>query len=183
MTDLMRTLAAVEAKQWEIVRIGCRSKRPDGTRWTTMRTPHAVKNWLAAGHNIGLVCHERTGVTVLDSDDLVRWADMVETLGQPCLPWVVTGSGKLHYYVRWEPDLPAKLTWANAIIGEIQRGPGQQHVVLPPSIHPETGQPYRWITDDLPFLVEPIDPVHAPLPALPDAWRTHLQSKPHAHRS
>jgi Bifunctional DNA primase/polymerase, N-terminal len=64
-------------------------------------------------------------------------------------PWVLTGSGRLHYYVAWESDLPARIIWQGEILGEIQRGPGQQQVVLPPSVHPETGDPYRWISDDL----------------------------------
>jgi hypothetical protein len=35
-------------------------------------------------------------VAVLDPDDLLGWAELVDQLGQPCLPWVITGSGKLH---------------------------------------------------------------------------------------
>jgi hypothetical protein len=183
VTDRDRTLAAIAAKGWEVVRLGRRMKKPVDTTWRVTGDADNVAQWLAAGHNIGLLCHERIGVAVLDADQLDAWADMVDTLGQPCLPWVLTGSGKLHYHVQWVADLPAKLMWDGVEVGEIQRGPGQQQVVLPPSIHPETGERYRWITDDLPFLVEPIDPVAEPLPTLPDAWRTHLQSKLHAYRS
>ena len=71
---------------------------------------------------------------------------MIDTLGQPALPWMVTGRGRLHDPVVWEPNLPAKLEWKGEVIGEIQRGPGQQQVVLPPSEHPDTGLRYRWIT-------------------------------------
>jgi hypothetical protein len=55
-------------------------------------------------------------------------------------------------------------------VGEIQRGvalacpdTGQQ-IVIPPSIHPDTGRMYRWR----------VDPVHAPLPSLPEPWRDYL---------
>jgi hypothetical protein len=182
VTDRERTLAAIELKGWEVVRLGRRMKKPVDTSWVLTRDPDEVGRWLAAGHNVGLVCHERTGLAVLDVDQFDPWADMVDALGQPSLPWVVTGSGKLHCYVRWVPGLPAKLAWAGVEIGEIQRGPGQQQVVLPPSIHPDTGEPYRWVTDDLPWLCEPVDPVHDPLPVLPGAWRAYLQAPAYAGR-
>jgi hypothetical protein len=175
VTDLGRTLAAIDAKGWEIVRLGRRMKKPVDKSWVITRDPDDVARWFAAGHNAGLMCHERTATAVLDPDRLDLWADMIEMLGQPCLPWVLTGSSKLHYYVEWLPNLPAKLMWAGEIIGEIQRGPGQQQVVLPPSIHPQTGEPYRWITDDLQGLCEPIDPVSNPLPRLPAEWRAFLR--------
>jgi Bifunctional DNA primase/polymerase, N-terminal len=182
MTDAALTVEAVRAKGWECVRLGPRRKKPIDRHWTFTTNPSEVAAWFAAGFNVGLMCHERTGVAVLDPDKLLLWADMFDALGQPSLPWVITGSGKLHYYIQWVPDLPAKLTWGEETIGEIQRGPGQQQVVLPPSIHPDTGAPYRWITEAVPWLVEPIHPVVDPLPRLPEAWREHLQAKPHAHR-
>lgn len=174
MTDAELTVAAIRARGWECVRLGRRTKKPDGPRWQISRDAEEVASWFAAGSNVGLICHERTGVAVLDPDDLLGWADMIDTLGQPCLPWVVTGSGKLHYYVQWEPDLPAKLTWRGEVIGEIQRGPGLQQVVLPGSVHPN-GTRYRWITDSLGQLVEPIDPVADPLPRLPSLWLAYLR--------
>ena len=102
---------------------------------------------------------------------------MIDTLGQPALPWMVTGRGRLHYPVVWEPNLPAKLEWKGEVIGEIQRGPGQQQVVLPPSEHPDTGLRYRWITEALMpvILCEPIDPVTDALPRLPALWLGYLR--------
>jgi hypothetical protein len=174
------TLAAREARQWEVVKLKVRDKTPwaakKGNSWTVTTEPAVVARWLTAGHNIGLVCHERTGVAVLDPDK-PAWADMVDALGQPGLPWTITGSGRLHYFIRWEPDLPAKLEWKGEIIGEIQRGPGQQQVVLPPSVHPDTGARYRWISERvLPTLLcEPIDPVADLLPRLPALWLGYLR--------
>ena len=167
VTDLDRRLAAMRAHRWEIVRL--RGKKPIGRHWQVTKDPTEVATWIHGGDNIGLVCHQRTGVAVLDPDELLGWADMIDDLGQPSLPWVITGSGKLHYYIRWEPKLPAKLVWKGETIGEIQRGPGQQQVVLPPSIHPTTRRPYRWITESLGGLVEPIDP-GGPLPRIEGLW-------------
>lgn len=174
MLDAALTVAAVRARGWECVRLGRRSKKPQGRHWQMTNDADLVAAWFRAGDNVGLVCHERTGVAVLDPDR-IEWADMVDAIGQPSLPWVITGSGNLHYYVQWEPSLPPKLKWDGAIIGEIQRGPGLQQVVLPGSVHPDTGRPYRWITESLGDLVLPIDPVRAPLPRLPFAWRICLQ--------
>lgn len=174
-TDAELTVAAVRAKGWEIVKL--KGKKPVGAHWEITKDADQVAAWIAAGHNIGLVCHERTGVAVLDPDK-VEWADMVDMVGPPCRPWVITGSGRLHYYIRWEPDLPAKLEWRDGmIIGEIQRGPGQQQVVLPPSVHPDTGARYRWISELLlpTLLCEPIDPVADPLPRLPGLWLGYLR--------
>jgi hypothetical protein len=173
--DSVLTVEAVRAKGWECVRLAPRAKKPDGPRWQITKDSTVVASWFAAGFNVGLICHERTGVAVLDPDQLLPWVDMLETLGQPCLPWVITGSGKLHYYIRWLPSLPAKLTWWDDTVGEIQRGPGHQQVVLPGSVHPN-GTRYRWITERLGFLCEPIDPVCDPLPELPGDWRAYLWS-------
>lgn len=175
MTDAELTVAAVRAKRWEVVKLRPRDKTPTGAKWEITTDPAEVACWIADGFNVGLVCHERTGVAALDPDE-VAWADMVDALGQPSLPWVLTGSGRLHYYFLWEPDLPAKLEWRGEMIGEIQRGPGLQQVVMPPSIHPATGLRYRWITEALmpTILCEPVSPAADPLPRLPGEWRAYL---------
>ncbi len=138
--------------------------------WQITRDPAEVARWVTGGDNIGLVCHQRTGVAGLDPDKLLPWADMIDTLGQPSAAWTLTGRGRLHYFVAWEPDLPAKLTWRAEMIGEIQRGPGQQQLVLPPSIHPDTGHAYKWL----------IDPTAQPLEPLPGLWRAYLRGQTYA---
>jgi bifunctional DNA primase/polymerase-like protein len=137
-TDREITLAAVCARRWSVVKLVTEGKKPIGEHWETTTDADQVATWLDARHNIGLVCHQQTGVAVLDPDK-PQWTDMIDTLGQPGLPWVITGSGKLHYYIAWTPNLPAKLTWQ-----------GQ-----------DTGLRYQWITAALmpKILCEPIDPV------------------------
>jgi hypothetical protein len=174
--DAALTVKVVRARGWECVRLRPRMKKPDGARWQITTKADTVAAWFEAGANVGLVCHQRTSVVVLDPDDVLAWADMIDTLGQPCLPWVLTGSGKLHYYVQWIADLPAKIEWKGDTVGEIQRGPGMQQVVLPGSVHPDTGLTYRWITERLGTLCTPINPVSDPLPALPGDWRAYLWS-------
>jgi Primase C terminal 1 (PriCT-1) len=82
-----------------------------------------------------------------------------------------TGSGKLHFYVAWEPGLPALLTWQGQRVGEIKRGgslaaPVLEQGVLPPSLRPD-GPPYTWL----------VDPRTEPLIVLPEAWRRHLRAR------
>jgi hypothetical protein len=182
VSALDQTLLALESRPWEYLLNGPLLKYPITEHWIVTRDIPRIVNHVTRGGNLGLVCHERTGIAVLDADNLDLWREMTEDLGEPGKPWVKTGGGKLHYYVRWEPSLPAKILWNGVKVGEIQRGPGQQQVVLPPSIHPDTGAPYRWITEAVPWLVEPIHPVVDPLPRLPDAWRAQLQTQPHATR-
>jgi len=177
--DAELTVAAAAARGWECVRLGPRSKKPEGVHWQITKDPDVIAAWFKAGANVGQGCHERTGVAVLDPDEMLAWADAIDTLGQPALPWVITGSGRLHYYIRWEPELPAKLIWGREIIGEIQRGPGMQQVVLPGSTHPSGGT-YRWITESLGGLVEPVNPLTDPLPRLNGDWLAYLRS--HVYR-
>jgi len=174
--DAELTIAAVRAKGWECVRLGRRSKRPVGAHWQTTCDADEVARWLAAGDNVGLVCHERSGVAVFDVDDMLGWATMLDVLGQPTLPWVLTGSGKLHYYVAWAPELPATLWWEWRAPGRDSARTQAAASRAAASTHPDTNKPYRWITRAaLGEACEPIDPVHDPLPMLPALWRDYLR--------
>ena len=180
MTDRDRTLEVIRRRNWRVVLLGPRAKKPHTKEWQITTDADRAAAHLDDGGNLGLLGGKDNGLAILDPDAELPWAEMIDCLGQPALPWTLTGSGRLHYYVAWEPDLPAKLTWNGVIIGEIQRGPGLQQVVIPPSIHPTTGLRYRWITESLPALVEAIDPVHDPLPRLPGVWLAYLRS--HVYR-
>jgi Bifunctional DNA primase/polymerase, N-terminal len=167
--DLERTLAAIERHpRWRVVLLKPRTKRPAGARWQVTREGTTIATHIKRGGNLGAVCHETTGLAVLDADDLISWADMIDTLGQPAAAWTETGRGRLHYFFRWEPGLPAKIQWKSSILGECQRS--QQQVVVPPSIHPDTGRRYRWI----------VDPTTQPLEPLPGVWRAYLRGQTYA---
>jgi hypothetical protein len=164
VNDGLQTIEAIRTHGWRVVLLGNRSKRVHTRHWDVTTDVDRVSRHLRAGGNVGLLCSESNGVAVLDPDQLLPWAEMIDALGQPAAAWVETGSGKLHYYVKWEPDLPAKLEWERGIIGEVQRGPGLQQIVIPPSLHP-SGRRYRWI----------VDPVHQPLESLPGEWRAYCR--------
>jgi putative DNA primase/helicase len=158
------TLAAIRTRGWHVVLLGARAKKPHTETWVITTDADQVAAHLDAGGNLGLQAHPSTGIAVLDVDVMLPWADMIDSLGQPAAAWTLTGRGKLHYYITWTADLPAKLEWLGVKIGEIQRGPGLQQIVIPPSIHPDTGKPYEWL----------VDPRTQPLEPLPGLWRAYL---------
>jgi len=170
--DREQTLAAIRVRAWRVVLLGKRAKRVHTKTWQITDDVGRAAAHLDGGGNLGLLAHETNGLAVLDPDVLLPWADMIETLGQPAAAWTLTGRGRLHYYVAWEPDLPAKIEWNGQVIGEIQRGPGLQQIVMPPSLHPDTGRHYEWL----------VDPVTQPLEPLPGPWRAYLRGLTYARR-
>jgi Bifunctional DNA primase/polymerase, N-terminal len=176
--DLDLLCAAVTLHGWKIVLLLPRSKRPTGTHWHMTSDPDTVCRHVVSGGNVGLVTGDRdTGsdliVFDIDRPDLLR--EMETVLGPLGRPWVMTGSGRLHFYFQWEPNLPAKIIWKGETVGEIQRGgsrdaPLLQQVVLPPSIHPVSGEPYKWLHGS--------DVMTHELPEIPPRWIAHLSRRP-----
>jgi hypothetical protein len=160
--DLTKTLDAMEIHSWRVVLLASRSKRPTGKEWHLTTEPATVQYHVNSGGNVGLVCGPSSRVAVLDFDQPAAFVEMCSQIG-PLLTTVETGSGKYHVYVKWQDSLPARIHWQGSVVGEIQRGPALQHVVMPPSFHPDTGNPYRWAAD--PRLA---------LPGLPQEWVAHL---------
>ena len=169
--DVERTLDAIRTRGWWSVLLYPKTKipaAPAGESWPITMNPEVVAHHLARHGNLGLLGGERNGLAIIDVDDPDGFAEMEAALGPLGTPWVRTGSGKQHVYKRWEPRLPAKLRWHDLIIGEIQRGPGLQQVVIPPSIHPDTGRWYTWL----------VEPATAVLSRLPVTWRQYLLETP-----
>lgn len=164
MQPINQTLNAVDQHGWQVVLLAPKSKRPTGETWQITRDPDIIYNHYWKGGNLGLVCGPESNVMVLDFDKPGAYAEMCEQL-DPILTWVETGSGKSHCYFLWEEGMPAKMEWCGEKIGEIQRGPAKQHVVMPPSTHP-SGGPYLWLRDPA-----------EPLLRLPDTWRKHFKEE------
>ena len=159
------TLRLARRLQWPIVLLLPKSKKPSGL-WKD-KTYHSTKvldNHLSQGGNLGLVCGKESGIVVLDFDIPEAFDQMSAELGI-LTPTVITGSGKIHCYFKWEDNLPAKIIHEGFTVGEVQRGPNQ-YVVCPPSIHPSGGM-YRWVGDPRLLL---------DLPPVPLAWRGRLVS-------
>jgi len=121
------------------------AKLPDGTytKWANERGDHGI------GLRLGTVLADGTLLSALDIDDerLVRAARFL--LGDP--PCGRVGSKGIAYFVRIKGELAKAQTKFDikpddgkpVHVGELL-GP-KSLVVIPPTIHPDTNQPYRWI--------------------------------------
>jgi len=123
-----------------------------------IRTPEAARaHWIAHPRdNVG-ACLEPSGLVSLDADYLEGARQVLGSEGIDIDALIRKTSTIIGRAPRLEfraPPLPLSrkaLTWPPRGIGakpvtvfELRAGRCQD--VLPPSIHPETGQPYRWIT-------------------------------------
>lgn len=145
MTLAEAAVAYAEAG-WPVFPLGRRSKLPaipkdaGGNGCLDAATDAGrVARWWARHpeHNIGL----RTGEAfdALDVDDVDALDDFCADRDAVAGPTVSTGSGGWHVYVA-----PTGLgNRAKFIAGCDWRG-RNGYVVAPPSIHPDTGGPYRW---------------------------------------
>jgi tetratricopeptide (TPR) repeat protein len=112
------------------------------------------------GANIGLVLGRQSGVSVIDID--TEDADLTQVICAllPPSPWQRFGRRGVALAYRWT-GVPTQNFWdwkSMAPLFDLLSGPS--HVLLPPSVHPQTGRPYRAERDLLDVLDD--------LPALPD---------------
>lgn len=177
--------------------------------WQNLRnvTEAQIDEWERAGlwKNIGLVCGEASdNIVVIDFDGLAgyevfcrEFPDLADTFT------VATGSGKgRHVYFKVDL-LPDSLGFMDVLDGcNIEIKSNGKQVVIPPSIHPDTKQPYtkaiatpiKCVTDIQDIIawgysLKPEDwrpPVVArfgqqdPInPRVVDALRAHFESQPH----
>jgi len=128
-------------------------KQPVDTAWQKVMTPPAeaeLKQWFGNGnpngHNIGLLCGEASGVTVIDLDRVI-YADIfngVKTRRSS------RTSGRGHVFFKYNPRLPAS-KHHNIGIEVLSTG---NNVILPPSVH-ESGDVYQWDDPDVPVAEMP----------------------------
>jgi P4 family phage/plasmid primase-like protien len=145
-----------------------RNKMPDINNWSfygrQMPTELEQTHWLASypKGNIGLPLGPASGVCIIDIDTEDEALD--KAIREICgpTPWVRVGKKGAALAYRFEGQKNFKLRGADGgMICEFL-GLGNQ-VVLPPSIHPDTGQPYTasanlWdVLDQLPLLGEDIE--------------------------
>jgi putative DNA primase/helicase len=166
------TMAAIETGTLKkIVLLKPGSKKPEvddaSGSWLMSDDIQVIDRHLERGAGIGRTCCAESGRAVIDIDDVAAFNRMQQALGSLGRPWVKSRRG-FHYDIPWEPDLPPVLSWEQRRVGEILRGgatgDGKQQAVCPPSLHPDSGQPYEWL----------VDPRTEPLAPLPEAWRRYL---------
>ena len=139
------------ARGFRMIPLRDADKRPRITGWVNAATsdPHQIARWWGQHPraNVGMVTGEHSKVWVLDIDDGGQETldEMVKRHGQlPTTVEVRTGSGGRHIWFAY-PRTSEKVTSRSKVLPGIDvRGQGGQ-VVVPPSIHPVTGEPYTWI--------------------------------------
>jgi putative DNA primase/helicase len=142
-----------------------RGKVPIGEGWNLnenlLRTPGAAREYFSRNprDNIG-ACLEPSGLVSLDADypEGTRSVLAVEGIDLDALidatPTIIGRAPRLEFKA---PDMPLgrkSVVWPPKAAGEkpvtvLELRAGRVQDVLPPSIHPDTKQPYRWITPPL----------------------------------
>ena len=159
--------------------IPCVGKRTPLTRWTPFMTSIAtetqIRRWAQAGvlQNVALICGRVSGNLVvidLDGDEAVevfsdRFPHLMDT-------YVVrSGSGHgAHVYLRsW--GLPTTLRALKLPVGNIELRADGHYVVAPPSVHPDSGNPYTVINRKPILSLHNLDEVQTWIQAKKDANR------------
>lgn len=132
-------------------------KQPVDTGWQKVTTPPTeakLKEWFGNGnpngYNIGLLCGEASGVTVIDLDRMI-YADIfagVKTLRS------TRTTGRGHIFFKFHPRLKAS-KHHNLGIEVLSTG---NNVVLPPSRH-VSGDVYQWVNQEDDVVAMPDDVV------------------------
>ena len=132
---------------WEagISVIPCAGKRPVIKGWQQYCEQQAEPSLMGAWEsiysdcNIGMACGRASGIVVLDIDD----PSLIEALPQSPVSWRGR-EGRESRAFKWSGETVEHYLGIDII------GTGGQ-VILPPSIHPITGQPYVWLNNALPY--------------------------------
>ena len=137
---------------WAVLPVSTDSKGPIG-----QLTPHGVKDatadpatirewWTARPDaNIGVACGEPSGIVVLDLDarsgGIEFYQAMVEENGGALPEGVLeshTGGGGFHYFFRFNGERKCVIAPGCEVIST------GGYIVVPPSVHPTTGNRYEW---------------------------------------
>ncbi len=131
--------------------IPLRGKQPAISSWLPYRnraaSPDIIRRWQQGGllENIGVVCGPVSkNLVVLDLDGEDGYPTFAATFPQLAETYTVATGGGVGRHVYFRPKtLPPSVRAMNTPIGHVElRGDGYL-IVLPPSLHPETHQPYR----------------------------------------
>ncbi|MCH7780707.1 MAG: bifunctional DNA primase/polymerase, partial [Acidobacteria bacterium] len=161
--DRVTEALAAHARGWKLTPL--RGKVPQLKGWQSAPAPTAddVRRWAAAG-NVGVRTGSVSGVVIADED---RPGALSELLGsQPWTPTLETGGGGRHFYFGTN-GATIRNSAGKLANGLDIRGDGGQ-VAAAGSIHPDTGNVYRWRPD--------LSPDDVPLAPFPAALLKKLQS-------
>jgi hypothetical protein len=128
------------------------AKRPliaDWPRWCEdLPSPEMVATWARRYPDAGLAiaCGPASGITALDLDDDIDGlhARICEALGPS--PVAKRGVRAATHFYRYNGERSRALRKNGQTVAEILAG--KRMVIIPPTIHPDTGQAYQWLTPE-----------------------------------
>ena len=174
MSDLEKSaLWYAKLQGWLVIPLN--GKTPIIKDWPNRATtdPEVIFSWWRENPsgNVGILCGQKSGIVVIDIDPRNGGKEsfnaLLAELGPlPQTPMVFTGGGGYHLYFRYPSSY--LIPKSKPVPGIDIQSDGSQ-VVAPPSIHPATGQRYRWRDSYRPDQIPVID--------LPSAWVEFLAMK------
>lgn len=176
-TELLSYATSYRNSSLRWITIPLNGKIPAKSGWTKLTAESNIESQWQDGNNMGLPCGILNRVIVFDVDNkeggVEDWHEHCRKYGEPQTLKVISGGGGLHYYFHYNERVAHLKNAAKMAISpdgrkmawDIRTEGGQ--IVLPPSIHPDSGRPYTW--------VEPMVPVSE----MPD-WMIKIMSGPPA---
>jgi predicted P-loop ATPase len=152
-----------------------KTKRPIGEEWSTAPAASldALRRTHVAGNNLGVRCGEPSAMTAggylhaFDLDIRIaelapeawnKFSELFPDIDPDAVPLVASGSGGESRHIYFITDKPFRSKKLAVSDGKHRSADGKWHcdweielfgtgkqIALPPSIHPDTGQPYRWL--------------------------------------
>lgn len=123
--------------------VPCDRKKPTVKGWTRLpKTTEAEAREYAQKGNFGIRTGVISNIVVIDVDPAHGGNGSLAALNLPKTASVRTGSGGRHFYFKYPIDGLRNSAGKLAPGIDIRADGGQ--VIAPPSIHPDTGQPYQW---------------------------------------
>jgi hypothetical protein len=121
----------------------------DWPRWCDeLPSPELVATWARRYPDAGIAiaCGPASGITALDLDDDMDGlhARICEALGPS--PVAKRGVRSPTHFYRYNGERSRALRKNGHTVAEIMAG--KRVVIIPPTIHPDTGQPYQWLTPE-----------------------------------
>ena len=147
--DLLAEARAAHQRGWSLTPLKGKVPMKKGWQKAPSSTETDLECWASQG-NLGLRTGPASGVVVIDDD--TEDGSGAAGLGLPTTVTVETGSGKRHYYFK-QPEQELGNSTGSLPEHVDVRGDGGQ-VVFVGSLHPDTGQPYRWVPGLSPDEVE-----------------------------
>lgn len=125
---------------WALIRVEGKVPRGKGWQTTSPADPgYAAGQWAQWGDRFGMgVVLGPSGLAVLEYDREDARERFLELVGDSPTPIVRTGSGKHHAYFQ------AGRGVGKAVREGLELRAGEHQCVVPPSLHPDTGEPYAW---------------------------------------